>query len=851
MKRLKFALACVYDTETTNYLKDGSLKPDETRAFPVLFIDNDIRNVDIANYEPDKDDKISFYRTEEEMLEKIEFYIRWGIVVKQVPVICAYNLMFDLHPLMEELDVRFDIRANAQSSTNVYTLDLYEKDTDTLLLRFWDTFHLEMRGLAAMGRTCGLHKAYGDWNYSLLRTPQTELFEQELFYAGRDVQVIPSYLRYLLHANEWLHQEDFGCRVLTKTSLVRQMARRTIGRAKISLRNGKSISLEKSMLELCRKEAPKTYSQYAMRKACFRGGFTFTAAATSMLVVRNVVSVDVTSMHHTFINGRKIPENFVAHTPEILKSMAERVISVTRDEALNHYDNPFPCAFNMRVRFHNIRLKKNSAFERWGIGLLAQSKFCKRATMFGDYEDGEDFMASEAELKSHGWYDEHTDDACFAFGKLYNAEAITVHVTEIELWSISRVYDWDSFDVIGGEGSTNFRIPPDFVTAQSNVLYAQKEAAKFIESHYMEGEPYTFNLSGIPDGIAESLRNGTCDSNFFHSWYTGTVKGSFNGIYGTMAQDILKPKYCCDGGELIVDEKTITTPENFDDHCKQTNRVLYTYGMRIVGGSRMHMIIAIELIHEFFGTKADVLGGDTDSMKIRLDNDVTDEQIDEALKPIAIASKNAIDNTMKRMRKHLPKYSSLLKGIGSFDVENRNAHYDYHMECWNKCRVSYDNRAHITCAGLSRPSKCYNMESFIADMVDKYGAEKALPMCIGFNVFVSPELSFALEGHNPKVTDMFSEEVTDYLGNTCFVNVHESTALYPTGRWLGETLKISNIYCVNYLARMYGRKPVLYVREMHYDKERKIAFICNSAGEILMSVENTDRMLEAEIGDKK
>jgi len=836
MIRRKFALCSVYDTETTNYLDEDERDLRKTRAFPVLFIDNDIRDIDIANYEVNRDDKISFYRTEQEMQNRIDEYVDWGKFAKVVPIVCAYNLMFDLHPLMEDLNARYDIRANAQSSTNVYTVDLYESDTDNLLLRFWDTFHLEMRGLAAMGRTSGLDKAVGDWDYSLLRTPETPLSEQELFYAGRDVQVIPHYLRYLLRANDFLKQEDLGNRVLTKTSIVRQMARRTIGRAKVKRQTGKSLSLEKAMLELCRKEAPKTYGQYGLRKACFRGGYTFTAARTSMHVVQNVVSVDVTSMHHTFINGRRIPEDFRVCNPSELKQMCDKVLGTSVEQVLERYDRPFDCAFHSRVRFQNIRLKRNTVFERQGIGLLAESKFLSKATLFGDYEDGETYVASEEELKSHGWHDEHSEDAVFAFGKLYEASEIVVHITELELWAMSRVYEWDYFYPIGGDGTWSFRFPPDFVTAQSNVLYAQKDKAKFISEHYIEGKPYPYNVAGIPDGIAQQLRDGTCSASFFKSWYTGTVKGMFNGIYGTMAQDILKPTYKCDCGELVVDKNTITTPSNFDEKSKRTNRVLYTYGMRIVGGSRVHMVIAMELIEKVFGNRVDILGGDTDSMKMRCDFDVTDKEIDEALKPIAIASKNAIDKTMARLRRTFPEYSSPLTGIGGFEIENKGNHYKWHLECWNKCRISYDDKAHVTCAGLSRPSDKFNVETFITRMVEKYGAEKALPLCMGFNVFVSPKISYSLESHHPRVTDRFQRTIVDYKKQECFVDVHESTSLYSSGRWLGETLKITNRECLNLLKGWYGYQPITRTRYLQYNELLGKAYVENDDGDVLMEV---------------
>lgn len=835
MIRQKFVIASVYDTETTNYLPEGEKDLRQTRAFPILFIDNDIRDIDLYNYEPDTDDKINFYRTEQQMIDRIAEYIDWGKFSKVVPIVCAYNLMFDLHPLMEVLNGLYDIRANAQSSTNVYTVDLYEKESDRIALRFWDTFHLEMRGLAAMGNTSGLRKAYGDWDYNLLRTPETPITEQEMHYAGRDVQVIPHYLRYLLRANEWLKQADFGCKVLTKTSLVRQMAKRTIGRAMVTKADGKQISLEKAMLELCKKEAPKTYGSYGLRKACFRGGYTFTAASTSMCVVQNVCSVDVTSMHHTFINGRRIPENFEPLLPSQLLEMSERVLKTSRESVLERYHKPFDCAFHIRARFCGIRLRKGSAFERMGCALLAESKFLSKATLFGDYEDGESYITSENALRGRGWHDEHSSDALFAFGKLYEASEIVVHLTELELWTMSRVYEWDSYEIIGGEGTWNFRFPPDFVTAQSNVLYAQKDKAKFIDNHYIEGQPYPYNLTNIPEGIAESLRKGTCSHAFFSSWYTGTVKGMFNGIYGTMAQDVLKPTYKCENGELLVDDTTVCTPENFDEKSEKPNRVLYTYGMRIVGGSRMHMVIAIELIHEHFGKRVDILGGDTDSMKMRCDYDVTNAEIDECLKPIAVASKNAIDETMQRLRRTFPEYASPLTGIGGFEIEHSGARYKYHMECWNKCRVSVDDSAHITCAGLSRPSGMFNMETFITLLCNKYGVEKVLPMCIGFNVFVSPSLSHALEKHHPKVSDIFNGEVTDYLGNTNAVYAHESDALYSSGRWLGETLKSTNVECINLLRGWYDRKPITQTRYLFYDGKR--AFIENDLGDVLMEVE--------------
>lgn len=817
MVRRKFTIASVYDTETCNIGER-----ENTRAFPVLFIDNDIRDKELYNYEPEKDDKIRFYRTEQEMQNAIDEYIQWGKVVEKVPIVCAYNLMFDLHPLMEDLNRRYDIQANAQSSTNVYTIDLYEPETDNMLLRFWDTYHLEMRGLAAMGETCGLEKAVGEWNYDLVRTPDTPLTEQELFYAARDVQVIPAYLKYLLHANEWMHQSDLGNKVITKTSIVRQMARRQIAQLKIDKKNGKKLTLDKAFMEQCKKELPPTYGIYALRKACFRGGFTFTAAATASQITRNVASLDVTSMHHTFINGRYVPQDFHVDSPILIKQQCDKIINTSRDYVLSNYHKPFDCAIHARLRFYNIRLRKGTCFDKWGIALESTSKFKREVEAGSEIGLDERAVKQDNSIREKGWHDSFCGKVIFAFGKLYEGENVVLHVNELELWAVSRVYEWDSYEVIGGEATIKWKIPPDYVTLQSNMLFEQKSAAKFILAHYTEGEPYPYNLSGIPDGIAESLRNGTCDKRFFESWYTSTVKGMFNGIYGTMAQDVFKPSYTCEAGELIVDDRTITTENNWDDRQPKGCRVLYTYGMRIVGGSRLHLVIALELMYEMFGERVRVLGGDTDSIKVSCNDDVKDDELEKCLEPIAVASTNAIRKTMERLRRLFPKFASPLKGIGAFEIENRGSHYDYHVEAWNKARLSYnpsEKKAHITCAGLSRPRKAYHIETFINDLIERGNAiEDVLLSTLTYNVFISNEICHSLEAFHPKATDRYIGTVKDYLGKKRNVDVHQSTALYPVGRWIGDTNKPTNLYSLMFIENKYGRR---------IDERAKYLMVCD------------------------
>lgn len=118
IKHKKFKIAAIFDTETTN-IGEGA----ETRAYPILYIFNDLRNTSLESYTSDTDD-VRFYRHTSEALTYIDDLIEYGRAHDYVPIIAAYNLMFDMQTLMLELAQSYAIKANAQTATSVYTLDL-------------------------------------------------------------------------------------------------------------------------------------------------------------------------------------------------------------------------------------------------------------------------------------------------------------------------------------------------------------------------------------------------------------------------------------------------------------------------------------------------------------------------------------------------------------------------------------------------------------------------------------------------------------------------------------------------------------------------------------------------------
>lgn len=811
-ERKDFRVAAIFDTETTN-IGEGA----ETRAYPILYIFNDMRNTSVEEYNPDTDD-VRFYRHTDEAVAYIGDLIAYGAAHDYVPVIAAYNLMFDMQTLMLELAQSYTITANAQTATSVYTLDLCVGGD--VVCRFWDTFYLEMGGLRAMGETCGLPKAVGDWDYSLARTPETPLTDDELFYARRDVQVIPQYLQWLLRANSWLTEDMFGCRVLTKTSLVRQMARREIGGRRVTLQSGKRMTLQRAFELTCNQEFPKNYEAYALRKACFRGGLTFTSARTASVVVDNVASLDVTSMHHAFINGRRLPVKFAPTPPELLQIACESIISTPLADVLTHYDDPFRTGVHVAVRFTNLRLRKDTCFDAWGIAICPRSKFVRSLRAGTDYSNNERAKTQDNSIRAHGYVDTAVNPT-YAFGKLYRADECVLHVNEIELWNLGQVYDYDEMQVLYGESTTKTTVPPDYVTLQSNMLFARKTDVKNLIKGYTEGVPYARDLpDSIPEGIAHDAKTGELSVKFLQSYYGSTVKGQFNGIYGTQAQDVMKADYrVTETGELEIDKTTVCTPENFAKKRPKTPRVLYTYGMRIVAGSRMHLLIAMTLLYRYFGDRVTVTGGDTDSLKISCADDVSDMELLNALEPLHTAIENAINITMRRVRDTAPDMASTLEHIGKFEVEDcgGTTRYAEHMELWNKARVSLDKngRVHVTCAGLPRPDGMYTIEDFIVDVMRTgHGFAETVQMSLGYDVLVDYDICHTLQRNRPHVWDRYVGTVTDYQGATYHVDAPEAIALYPSGRWLGESDKQANGENLTYIRNTYNRNVETMPREL-------------------------------------
>ena len=798
----RFEVVASFDTETSNHSYVDSHGETQRCAWCVLYTIEDLRSCGIRRYTPGAGET-HFFRHDHEALAFFEELVEWGRERGVVPVVAGYNLMFDLQTLLFALNAAHPMRATAQSSTNAYVVDLLaEEDSKIPLLRFWDTFHLEMRGLSAMGETAGVKKLTGDWDYDLLRTPETPLTPEELAYAAHDVHIIPAYLRYLLEANAWMSAADLACQVMTKTSIVRTFSKREIGGLTYETQRGNRVTLLSSFLQLCSAEFWGDFDQYALQRACFRGGFTFTAANYASQVVERVFSLDETSAHHFLINGRQIPVGFRRVPSEALQAVCESIVGTPLDSVLAAYDHPWLHGVHARVRFTRLRLREGSGFERWGIALIPQGKFAlyEAPRTLDSVPDSPRNETAEADVKSAGYRDAATNPV-FAFSKLVSAGACELHVSEVELYAISRVYEWDSMEALEGEAAVSWIVPPDYVTLQSNVLFAQKQGMKALLKGYEEGVPYEGEIDPrIPEAIRAECMTGLASRDFLESYYQSTVKGMFNGIYGVQAQNVMRPDYKIEHGELEIDDDTRVTRENFHEREPKRKKVLYSYGLRIVGGSRLQLVLAIELLWGAFGDRVRVVGGDTDSLKVSCDEGVTAQMLMDALEPLHDATRRAIGRTQRRVRECFPEYVVVLEGVGEFEAENE-VPYPLHVELWNKARVTWDgNRAHVTCAGLSRPRGEYTIEDAIGGCVAKgMGFGEAVSLCLGYNTLVDESVSHALERTRPRAADRVRLTVTDYKGEERDIDLPAAICLYGAPRNVADTTKRSNLCNVRYL----------------------------------------------------
>lgn len=673
--------------------------------------------------------KTVFYDTPEELVEALP------MGSDPTPIIAVYNLQFDfvsLEPVL--LENGYEL-SSFGPNTNPFYIDVM-KDGE-IVLRFWEVSRLCPQGLSVMGELAGLPKLNGEWDYSIYREPGSELTDEEKAYATRDTEVIQRYLQYIIKTNDFIKESDLGTRLLTQTGLVRLFGERVVGRKEL-----------RAFRAAAAQEEPEDEEVYRLRKACFRAGLTFTGGKNAGTVFEDVTSIDTISMHHSFILGRLVPRGFHKAEPKVLERAIENIFEMPVGKVLAQYEQPFGIAIHSRVRFKGLKIKAGSVFEAQGIGTLARGKFTQHVIY--DWEDGNSSEAAENRNRRAGFLDQGKG-LKFAFGKLTEAQEATIFLTELEAWVMAQVYEWDSFEVIEGELTTRFQVPPTYILELDEHLYSNKSSMKSFLKGNDEAE--------VPEAIKEAPRSVQ------EGYYLRTSKGMFNSVFGLVAMDSHK----------------------FEDEFSKSKSPSswYAMGMRIAGGSRVHLVIAMVLIDSMFKGQFQILGGDTDSIKI---SGLTNDQIQEALQPLHEAITKAITITLDQAGID----SSQFAGIGTFESEGTA---ELEIEVFNKNRLAWNGTSfELTAAGIPTPPNRPNLESALTSLASKYGPETVMEKIYGPNLEVDSSISCFLFPVRPS---------TRTVGGFA-----AATSLIPTPRLLGDLFSPEMSSVRNCLPKNYEPRTI-------------------------------------------
>lgn len=658
---------------------------------------------------------------------------------KFVPVIAGQQVLKQLWSLLPLLRERWTLRPLAQSSRAVYVLDCCNTDGEPLL-RLWDLEPLQEGGSEVMKTIAGLPASYSD------------------------CEAMRGFLKWLLACHPELKPTDLGFKVITKTSLVRCFGERSVGKLHSPAAKKKNSSVYTSYLAKCREEAPRSWEQYALRKACFRGGLAFTAASEALKLEESVASYDVTSMHHTFISGRLLPVGFTKASKPMLEEAAAAVLGTSMESILEHYERPFPVAFHARFRFTGLKPKKGSVFERQGIALLAKAKLAKSTS----FAWGQEANSAAITAVQEAGLGDSAHGATFAFGKLVSAREATLALSELELWCLGQAYSWESMEAVEGEMTSSFVLPPDYTILLDTALYSMKSQIKKLIAARKRGEEYEVSSEFIPEAIAKSE-----DLAFLESYYQSSIKTLFNSLYGIEAQDPWKPSFSSDFS-LKRERPTFTSAE------RGKAKGLFTYGLRIAGGSRLHLVIAMLLVEKALGSSVSITGGDTDSLKIALGSTPASAVL-TALEPLLTASQRAIKTACSKAAAYWPGQAGCLPGVGGFELEGEPA--ELHEELWTKARASiHEGKIEFTCAGLAQPLHGLGVAEALDQLAAKYGWNRVLTEALGYGLIIDSSLSWQQgEQWGPEGTGVISFPMDRELGS------YESTANIESMRAIGFT----------------------------------------------------------------
>lgn len=796
-----YKVIAAYDSETTNYDEGG-----RHIAFPILHQVGILQNIDLIDVTAENVEQVVRVRMFRETLDLYAFLDHLlEMEMDYVPVIMCHNLAFDMYGLSVWLN-RHEVKVLAKSERKPITFTILDEYGKPALV-IWDTLVFTQQSLERMGNDCGYSKGVGEWDYNLVRTPQTPLTDEELDYAKRDIYTLFAWFGWWLRRNPDILPEKLALNVVTKTGIVRE--RRRVRFADLK---GKGLKdsvgqywLKRNMFEI-----PKTDDELYTVMASTRGGFTFCSSKNASIPFDLggtdliVAGYDATSQHPAQLVSHLYPHTFKERPAYVLDVAFNLISKVSIERILKMWDKPFPVAFYGCFEFINLRPKAGSIYAECGVLPLASARY-KSKEQIAEYDEDNGDKVNYANEMRYQDYCDSAEGAVCSFGKLVSADVVQLYITELTAWEICQCYDFDEVHAVHGYSTGHFCKPSDMDVISVMQFYKAKNEFKvareqFFETKTIENCEALIEL-GIAPAVAEGMRDGTITDGDVEATYL-SLKADLNAIFGISCSNQFKrPTMLTEAGIKYTGDFGIC-------NAPKTPKVWYQFGQRIVGWSRIAQICAIELVMKHSET---LINGDTDSIKVLCHRDKL-PLINEQLGLLAAAIDNGKERTCGRVRAAYPELYDPLEEIGYYVHE-----FDAERFCasWNKAYAmqNYDKREgcrrfSFTMAGIPTRRRTSKTASFIgvnglADRLYALGWSFAgvCNVFLGYNVTYAYDI-IRLNGRTfPAWGDGVYMDVTDYQGVTAKVAQPAALALHPMAKTVNDTSTPENDNNMQYARR--------------------------------------------------
>lgn len=380
------------------------------------------------------------------------------------------------------------------------------------------SYHLSGKSLEKTAediKTYKVSKQTGSLDYGAIRHPESDLTAEEIKYCVFDALVVMSYIY-----DQIKLYKGISWIPLTNTGRVRGYCK------KHCLRNGKYQDW--NYINMMSGLTIGSVDEYEHLKAAFQGGFTHASCLKVWGVFTDVKSYDFTSSYPTVMLSETFP-----------MSSGIKVEPKTEEE-WKYYFTHYHCIFDVTIK----GLRERVNYEH----ILSGSK-CRGIK-----------------------------NAVYDNGRVVSADELTTTITEIDLNSLSKFYQWDGYTI------------GDMWIYKKGYL-----PRKFIECvlHFYEGKTTLKDVAGKEQEYQ-------------------LLKGMLNSLYGMCVTDIIREDVQYDGEEWGASEKA---PDQKEKELAQYNNsysrfLFYPWGVFITAYARQNLYRGILEAGE------DYIYADTDSIKI-------------------------------------------------------------------------------------------------------------------------------------------------------------------------------------------------------------------------------------------